>query len=95
MQSEIAVLRFGLGARPGELKDAAADPRGWLDKQLRGPVNLSATQSLTPSDQILTAYVTAREERKQAKNAANDPDVANVFKAVDRKSTRLNSSHRH
>ena len=31
----IAVTRFGLGARPGELAGAAGDPRGWLDDQLK------------------------------------------------------------
>jgi uncharacterized protein (DUF1800 family) len=32
----IAVNRFGLGARSGELADAAADPRGWLKRQIEG-----------------------------------------------------------
>ena len=32
----IAVNRFGLGAAPGELAAAAADPRGWLAKQIDG-----------------------------------------------------------
>lgn len=30
----IAVNRFGLGARPGELTTAAADPQGWLLRQI-------------------------------------------------------------
>lgn len=30
----IAATRFGLGARPGELSEAARDPRGWLAQQL-------------------------------------------------------------
>ncbi len=30
----IAVHRFGLGPKPGELDRAAADPRGWLKRQL-------------------------------------------------------------
>ena len=30
MQAEIAVLRFGLGARPGDLAAAAQEPRAWL-----------------------------------------------------------------
>jgi uncharacterized protein (DUF1800 family) len=30
----IATTRFGLGARPGELEEAARDPRGWLRAQL-------------------------------------------------------------
>ncbi len=31
----IAANRFGLGARPGEISDAASDPRGWLKAQIR------------------------------------------------------------
>jgi uncharacterized protein (DUF1800 family) len=38
VRSEIAVLRFGLGARPGELTSAAGDPKGWLRAQIRGGV---------------------------------------------------------
>ncbi len=34
-EAAVAVTRFGLGARPGELSDAAADPRGWLTAQIR------------------------------------------------------------
>lgn len=30
----IAVNRFGLGARPGELGEAAGDPRAWVERQL-------------------------------------------------------------
>jgi len=33
----IAVNRFGLGARPGELAAASRDPRGWLAAQLAAP----------------------------------------------------------
>jgi len=38
IQAEIAVLRFGLGARPGELAAAAGDPRAWLMAQIKGAV---------------------------------------------------------
>jgi uncharacterized protein (DUF1800 family) len=31
----IAVNRFGLGPKPGELGEAAGDPRGWVERQLR------------------------------------------------------------
>ncbi|MFA4893329.1 DUF1800 family protein [Brevundimonas sp.] len=30
----VAVTRFGLGARPGEIERVAADPRGWLEAQV-------------------------------------------------------------
>ena len=35
LNAAIAVTRFGLGARPGEIALAAADPRGWLRAQIR------------------------------------------------------------
>ncbi|MFZ5669972.1 MAG: DUF1800 domain-containing protein [Pseudomonadota bacterium] len=34
-RAAIAVTRFGLGARPGELAAVAADPEGWLNGQIR------------------------------------------------------------
>lgn len=35
LQTAIAVTRFGLGARPGELDAASRDPKGWLRDQIR------------------------------------------------------------
>ena len=35
LAAALAVTRFGLGARPGEIDEAAADPRGWLAAQIR------------------------------------------------------------
>ena len=70
MHSEIAVLRFGLGARPGELQQAEADPRGWLRAQLQGEVSRASTLELAPADRILTAYFAARAERQALKGSA-------------------------
>src|SRR5205085_1561044 len=35
LDAAIAVTRFGLGARPGEIAQAARDPRGFLKAQIR------------------------------------------------------------
>jgi uncharacterized protein (DUF1800 family) len=35
LEGAIAVTRFGLGARPGEIEEASRDPRGWLLAQIR------------------------------------------------------------
>ena len=35
LNGAIAVTRFGLGARPGEIEQAGADPVGWLRAQIR------------------------------------------------------------
>jgi uncharacterized protein (DUF1800 family) len=70
MQAEIAVLRFGLGARAGELAAAAAEPRAWLMSQIRGPVPLAVNAPLTPSDQVFAGLLAARDERQKLKQAA-------------------------
>jgi len=81
IQTEIAVLRFGLGARPGDLAAAAGDPRGWLTVQLKGPVQLAGNTPLTPSDRIFAELLAARDERQQmrkeaANQGANDSPAA-------------------
>jgi uncharacterized protein (DUF1800 family) len=76
LHPEIAVLRFGLGARPGDLEAAAADPRGWLVAQTRGASVLSGTAPLTSSDLIFAGVLAAREERQEMKHeAAAAPDA--------------------
>jgi uncharacterized protein (DUF1800 family) len=74
MQSEIAVLRFGLGAKPGDLAAAAADPREWLRAQVKGPVPLAANPALAPSDRIYAGLLAARDQKRA------DPEVA--FNAI-------------
>ncbi len=78
LNTEIAVLRFGLGARPGELDRAAGDPRAWLLAQTRGPVALAGTAPLAPSDEIFAALLAARQERQELKREAieqSSPDA--------------------
>src|ERR1700677_1527114 len=83
MQAEIAVLRFGLGARPGDLTAAAAEPRGWLMSQIKGPVPLAVNSPLAPSDQIFAGLLAARDERQEMKQAsAESPDTKVVFNAI-------------
>jgi len=78
LHPEIAVMRFGLGARPGELAAATGDPRGWLRTQTRGIVPLAGTTSLAPSDQIFAGVLAAREERREMNRdaaARSDSDL--------------------
>jgi uncharacterized protein (DUF1800 family) len=70
VQAEIAVLRFGLGARPGDLAAAASDPRAWLTAQIGGPAQLAGNTPLAPSDQIFTEVLAARDERQEMKREA-------------------------
>jgi uncharacterized protein (DUF1800 family) len=70
MQTEIAVLRFGLGARPGDLSAATGDPRGWLTAQIKGAVPLAGNTPLAASDQIFSELLAARDERQEMKREA-------------------------
>ena len=45
----IAANRFGLGARPGEIKTIAGDPRGWIKAQLEPEKTLPAPLAALPS----------------------------------------------
>jgi uncharacterized protein (DUF1800 family) len=67
VHTEIAVLRFGLGARPGELAAAAGDPRAWLRAQLRGGVPLVGAAPLAPSHEIFAGVLAARQRRQELK----------------------------
>jgi uncharacterized protein (DUF1800 family) len=82
MQAEIAVLRFGLGAKPGDLAAAAAEPRAWLMAQIRGPAPLAVSSPLAPSDQIFAGLVAAREERRKMKQSAEAEDAKAAFSAI-------------
>lgn len=72
MQPEIAVLRFGLGARPGDLAAARGDAREWLRTQTRGMVPLMGARALAPSRDIFAGLLAAREERRATTREAAD-----------------------
>ena len=84
MQAEIAVLRFGLGAKPGDLSAAANEPRAWLMAQIKGAVPLAANAPLAPSDQIYAGLLAARDERRKMKqeSASEGQDAKVAFNAV-------------
>jgi uncharacterized protein (DUF1800 family) len=84
MQAEIAVLRFGLGAKPGDLTVVGAEPRAWLMSQVRGPAPLAVDASLAPSDQIFAGLLAAREERRKMsqESAAQGAEAKAAFNAV-------------
>jgi uncharacterized protein (DUF1800 family) len=83
LQPEIALLRFGLGARPGELSGAGSDPRGWLGAQTRGPQPRAGELPLAPSAEIVAAVTAARAERQELKrDAASEAELKAAAEAV-------------
>ncbi len=64
----IAANRFGLGARPGELREISGDPRGWLGMQVNSPRKLpDAIRGLPSSAEIFEAVTEKREEKREAR----------------------------
>ncbi len=73
IESAIAANRFGLGARPGELKKLESDPKGALLSQLQGPPSLPADMAGLPrSDEILTEVLQIRKEQRKMKKEAGE-----------------------
>ena len=62
LEGAIAVHRFGLGARPGEIEAASSDPKGWLMAQIGTAAEQPAAPdgSAFPDERRLGAAGTGR-----------------------------------
>jgi uncharacterized protein (DUF1800 family) len=72
VQASIAVTRFGLGARPGELEAAGSDPQGWLLAQIRpdgADLPVAADGSPLPSAQDRYQALVASRAAERAAGA--------------------------
>jgi uncharacterized protein (DUF1800 family) len=68
-----AVRRFGLGARPGELKKVASDPRGYVLASLSAHATAQMPGKGLPStDKIYADVRSANEQRRNAKAAGGN-----------------------
>ncbi|WP_400766761.1 DUF1800 family protein [Methylosinus sporium] len=78
----IALSRFGLGARPGDLAAAAADPRGFLLEELRRPnVGRLENASLAPSNVALQALFADQQEKRMERERAMAAEATRVSMA--------------
>jgi len=68
----VAVTRFGLGARPGEIERVAADPRGWLEAQVKsaGAPNPAGRFVASPERMEQLLAYRAEAETRPARAAA-------------------------
>ena len=74
-ESVIAANRFGLGARPGDLKAINKDPKAWLLAQLPGPARPAAViAALGDSASLLVEVEKARDLRRMNKQKAESGD---------------------
>ncbi|WP_421931728.1 DUF1800 domain-containing protein [Phenylobacterium sp.] len=74
LDAAIAVTRFGLGARPGEIAQARSDPRGFLKAQIR-PAGAAQPQAEPESAQARLAEFRAYQQDRRAMKQAQGPDA--------------------
>jgi uncharacterized protein (DUF1800 family) len=72
LEASIATTRFGLGARPGEIAEAKADPRNWLKSQI---TRRGADEPQGALPDIRAAFRTFVDYRRQVQAAKGDPEV--------------------
>jgi uncharacterized protein (DUF1800 family) len=82
LQAAIAPTRFGLGARPGEIDAAKADPEGWLIAQIRPQGADQPPGPLPASHEQLIALASYRQDRQQAKKEGFIPPKAAARQAA-------------
>lgn len=71
MDGTAAVNRFGLGARPEELRDATGDPHGWLLAQVQPFASLPAVFAGLPSTpEMLRARASLQQRRRRQRQSA-------------------------
>jgi uncharacterized protein (DUF1800 family) len=75
LAAAIAVTRFGLGAKPGELLAARGDPQGWLTAQIRPGLGADQPQvDPTTSAQRLIEFREYQKQRQAAKQSGQNFD---------------------
>jgi uncharacterized protein (DUF1800 family) len=85
VEGAIAVNRFGLGAKPGEIESASGNPQNWLMAQIAPadqPVPVS--NSSFKNGAMLVADLAAFRMERQAAKGAGDPNQAKVFQQAQR-----------
>ena len=76
LDAAIAVTRFGLGARPGELADTRSDPQGWLQDQIRPPgADIPGAADGRPLPSAQDTYQAFLASRAAEKAAGPDPQA--------------------
>lgn len=84
VEAVIAANRFGLGARPGELRNVAKDPQRWLLDQLDGPSRTpTAIRQLPESTSALLDVQEVRRAQREAQR--NDEDIVEKYGRVVRR----------
>ncbi|MDE2352847.1 MAG: DUF1800 domain-containing protein [Alphaproteobacteria bacterium] len=88
IEGAVAVHRFGLGARPGEIDAASSDPKQWLISQLDGPAEQPPPlddQTLMTGGELVAELQQLRQQRKELRMAMKDgQDDSDRIKALNK-----------
>lgn len=72
LEAAIAVTRFGVGARIGEIEGIGSDGRGWLEQHLDSPKRAQIDDpNLKSSEDIAAQIITQRREMRKARQTGN------------------------
>jgi uncharacterized protein (DUF1800 family) len=79
LKGAIAANRFGLGARPGEIDEASANPESWLLRQLETreaePRLAGLSEGATIAEEVTEALRERRSLRRQMQNGGQNPQL--------------------
>lgn len=75
----VAAARFGYAARGDELAAIAADPRGWVTRQIDQPVQPAFPADLPPSQRMVAALLQMRRDKQQTDRKAFNDQVRDVY----------------
>ncbi len=82
----IAANRFGMGARPGDLKKISANPKRWLEKQLSDAPHMPRPlRAMKSSPELAREFLQLRENRRKAKKANLEGEVKKNRKIIRQK----------
>jgi uncharacterized protein (DUF1800 family) len=87
MMAAIAVTRFGLGARPGEIDAAKADPQGFLINQIRregADIPQDGGETSAQRFEQMRDYQQQRKIEREKKDGEGDKSAPQAAKAADR-----------
>ena len=80
LDAAIALTRFGMGAGPGEVETLSADPRGWLEAQVR-PTGARPPAGTFPSSAERVADLRTYRQAGQARRQDQTPQAQAAFDA--------------
>ena len=76
LDATIALTRFGLGARPGDIGNVASDARGWLEAQVRPKCAPNPPGAFTASTDRMRQFQAYQREAAEVRQARREDGSA-------------------